>query len=192
MSRSCLYPLCFLMAISAASQSAASSVLRMDLEALATRADRIIVGTCDDRSAEEADGLLHTRTTFTVHRTLKGPVQDRLSVLLPGGDGDGVRQWIPGMPAFEPGEEVVLFLSAPDRGGRVWPIGLAQGKFAIWLDEDGTPRVTPSDGDMGYIPALGDASAKAAPLARIGGMALEDFETEVLSLVGGEGGVDAR
>ena len=192
MPRSCLYPLCFLIAISAAGQSAASSVVQMDLEDLATRADRIIVGACEGSITEEADGLLHTRTTFTVRRALKGPAQDRISVLFPGGESDGVRQWISGMPAFEPGEEVVLFLSAPDRGGRVWPIGLAQGKFEIWRDDDGTPRVTPSDGDMGYVPAPGYASAKPASLTRTGGMALADFEAEVLSLVGGEGDAGVR
>lgn len=186
------FTLCLLLALSAASQSTASSVLQMDLEALATRAERIIVGVCDERTIEETDGLLHTRMTFVVRQALKGAVQDRITVLFPGGEKGEIRQWIVGMPAFEPGEEVVVFLSSPDHLGRVWPIGLAQGKFQVWRDEAGNARVRPSDGDIDHAPALGTASAKPAPLARTGGMALEDFVDEVRALVGGEGDADAR
>jgi len=192
MSCSRLFSLCFLITISWASRSAASTVVQMDLAALATRAERIIVGVCEDRTIEEVDGRLHTRTTFAVRHVVKGPVQDRIVVLFPGGENDGVRQWVVGMPGFEPGEEVVVFLSSPDHRGRVWPIGLAQGKFAIWRDEKGNARVTPSDGDIAQIAAPGEATAKPVPLARTDGMALQDFLAEVGSLVGGGGDADAR
>ena len=188
-----LFPLCFLIALSGVSQSAASTVVQMDLAVLATRAERVIVGVCEDRTIEEVDGLLHTRTTFAVRHVVKGPVQDRIVVLFPGGESDGVRQWIVGMPVFEPGEEVVLFLSSPDHRGRVWPIGLAQGKFRVWRDRDGNARVTSGGGGIGHVPAPRGASAKPAPpLARTDGMALQDFLAEVRSLVGGGGDADAR
>ncbi len=109
----------------------ATTVQRFDLEDLTGNAAHIFVGACQTVSTEEVDGQVFTRYHFAVTQTLKGDPRQSLELLLPGGEFQGRRVRIPGMPAFVPGEELVLFLTSPNQRGHAWPVGLGQGKFRI-------------------------------------------------------------
>jgi len=185
--RLCRYLFASLIA-SALSSSAvcASTVVQMDLADLSTRAARIFVARCHaSEAAAEADRP-STRVEFEVTEVVKGSAASAEVVLLAGGVRDGVRQLVTGMPTFEPGEEVVVFLSAPDARGRSWPIGLGQGKFHVRRDANGDAFVVPGD-RAGHASSARPAAPDAPPEP------LTVFLDRVRSLAGAQPGApDAR
>ena len=68
-----------------------------------------------------------------------------------------------GIPTFEAGAEVVLFLSDPDAQGSPWPMGLSQGCYAVSenrrvllqrgaMPRLDTPAFKPTDGASVTVP----------------------------------------
>lgn len=168
----------------------ATTVLQLDLADLSRRASRIFVARCEASDFVDLEGRPHTRVVFKVLETVKGDEGERETVLFVGGELEGIRQWLAGMPTFEPGEEVVLFLTAPDSRGRSWPIGLAQGKFRVLRDDRGEPIVVQGGFDFDLVPP----PASARPAHRLpGSQPLGHFLDRVRDLAGtGEGRPDAR
>ena len=120
----------------------ASTVVPLSVAELTSRSQQIFHGICLDSHSIMEGGEVATHLRFLVSEHLKGLEQpDTLSVILPGGELNGTRFQISGMPGFSPGEEVVLFLTGADPSGRVWPVGLAQGGFHVRRSNDGAARV---------------------------------------------------
>ena len=84
---------------------------------------------------------IYTQYRFSVHEVVKGQAQNELVLVLPGGQYDGQRTEVAGMPEFELGQETVLFLSEPDAYGSPWPVGLGQGCYGVAVGDDGTRHV---------------------------------------------------
>jgi hypothetical protein len=157
----------------------ATTVEALDLADLSSRASRIFLATCRESVAEEVSGQVRTRVAFEVTEAIKGSREGMTQVVLPGGELAGRRQWLVGMPAFVPGDRVVLFLSAPDQHGRVWPIGLAQGAFRVVRGPDGEPLVVRSEGKAPTSAVSGSARPVTTPDRR---QPLQQFLDEVRSL----------
>jgi len=186
----CIYRLSLLGLALTQAEVSASTVLQMDLADLSRRASRIFVARCEARGFVAIEGRPHTRVEFQILETVKGNGGEREAVLFAGGELDGVRQWLAGMPTFEPGEEVVLFLTAPDTRGRSWPIGLAQGKFRVFRDASNRPIVVQGKPDLNRAPP----PAAARPVGSApGGQPLGLFLDRIRKLIGSEqGDGDAR
>lgn len=166
-----MLPLLFLLSLCGALQ--ATTLVRYDLEGLTRTADRVLVGTCRASQTELIAGQPYTRLTFEVGEVVKGEVGTRLEVCLPGGEYGGQRLHLAGMPEFAPGEEVVLFLTGPDRLGYPWPVGLGQGKFRVQRDAAAKARVFQDTGAARLYGARG---------ASLDGMELEEFLSRVRRL----------
>ena len=108
-----------------------TTVWRYDLEALSLQAERILVGRCSGSATEVVHGGLITRVVVAVDEVVKGTRTEEVVLRLPGGQANGRRLHVAGMPTFVPGEEVVLFLTEEDPDYGAWPLGLAQGKFRV-------------------------------------------------------------
>ncbi len=110
-----------------------TTVAALAFEDLVDDAARVFHGTCTDVRVERgATGRLQTRVTFSNRRALKGADDAQVEMVLPGGARDGQVLLIHGMPRFRPGEEVVLFATAPHaRSGLSVPVGLAQGVYRV-------------------------------------------------------------
>ena len=163
-----------------ASPLAATTVQRFDLEDLVTRADRIVVGICESAGPRLVNGQIYTTYTFGVDQSLKGDAGLRLELHLPGGLLQGVLSHIAGMPVFDPGDEVVLFLTATNELGHAWPVGLAQGRFSIVRDGRDIPRVFQELDGLSLHPS---GVAKRAPAINpVQGMPLDSFLKRVRSL----------
>ena len=159
--RTRLLPLLTLvLAIAWALPAAGSVARRLTLQELADSADRVVLAHLE--TSEAAWGPDHRRIyttwTFTVDEALAGPDGDRLTLVLPGGTVGRWSQRAFGVPDFEPGEPVVLFLRGDPRPV---PVGLNQGVLRLdpdtdrfvqrldgvhFIDDDGSPLGLPRAG----------------------------------------------
>jgi hypothetical protein len=74
--------------------------------------------------------------TFEVHKMIKGIPRRSITVKTSKALVD-----LGQIPVYEPGEEVVLFLTGKSRIGFQSPVGLGQGKFSVITAGDGTKSV---------------------------------------------------
>ena len=83
------------------------------LEELSNGADSVIVGTVVERSSywnDEHTGI-YTSVVLSVEERFKGTAsQDKITITLPGGEVDGIGEWVSEMPSFDQGEKAVVFL----------------------------------------------------------------------------------
>lgn len=129
-------------------RSVATSVVRFPFDALCAEADRVLHVECLSTESEldsEAQRVF-TRVRFRVIDAIKvatgsDAMPKEVQIRLPGGRAGGRTQFVPGMPAFQPGLETVLFLTPPVDGGSAWPIGLYQGCYPVVPDESGQRHV---------------------------------------------------
>lgn len=175
-----MLPLLLLLSLCGALQ--ATTLVRYDLEGLTRTADRVLVGICKESHTELIAGQPYTWLTFEVGEVVKGQAATSLEVCLPGGEYRGQRFHLAGMPQFAPGEEVVLFLTEPDRLGHPWPVGLGQGKFRVQRDGAAKARVFQDAGEARLYGTQG---------ATLDGVGLEEFLSRVRRLAK-EGPADAQ
>ena len=113
----------------------ATTVVRFEFDSLCSQAETIVLARCVDKSSLLDGDRIVTRTRFEVLELVKGTAEPQLVLTLPGGKVEGDRLHIPGIPQFEPGDQLVLFLSKPDARGSPWPMGLGQGCYRA-IEED--------------------------------------------------------
>lgn len=89
----------------------ATTLLKMDLNELISRADLIVIGKAGTYSSQSDNGEIFTYTTFTVEQVIKGDVATKeVAVKTPGGEKDGIVMEVPGAPQLTAGGAYVLFL----------------------------------------------------------------------------------
>ena len=161
---------------------AATTVQRFDLAALTTSAERIVVGVCSQAQSQWVRGQIYTRYVFSVSQIIKGPTISQLELHLPGGHLQGAVTRIIGMPVFAPGDEAVLFLTAANALGHSWPVGLAQGHFAIKRSTTNKPHVFQELDGLTLHTKPQSAPKKAPPDEPVQGMPLNQFLARVRAL----------
>ena len=162
-----------------------TTLLHYDLEELTRHADRVFVGVCESSRAELVDGRIYTRLQFSVKEMVKGAPAEEIVLRLPGGEYQGVRLHLVGMPAFTVGEELVLFLTAEDRLTHAWPVGLAQGKFRIEYSQPaGKAHVRRELEGVSLHHAPSASAKKIAPLEQPDGLPLDEFLDKVRGFAG--------
>ena len=115
---------------------------------------------------------IFTQTRFRVLNVVKGQADSEMVLVLPGGEWEGHRTYVPGIPQFAAGKETVLFLSKTDNFGSPWPVGLGQGCYPVQVDEDENRRVRLV---QGHTPLPPDVRAKPADNTSPIDMSLRDF-----------------
>jgi hypothetical protein len=118
--------------LSLACPAAATVGLAATVEDLAGEADAVLRGRvsgCASRWTSDHRHLV-TEVVLEVNERWRGEAPPRVVLRVPGGERDGVGQRIDGAPAFQDGEEVVVFLRRLP-GGAFRVHGMAQGKFRV-------------------------------------------------------------
>lgn len=124
--------------------ASATTLIRLSEHELVEQANLIVLGEIESVETlwadPDQDGIsqIYTSVTLQIEKRFKGVVSsDRLSFRVFGGKRDGVEHKIPGIPPFQPGEKVLLFL----RTGHVLSelVGLGQGKFSVRAGPNGRP-----------------------------------------------------
>jgi hypothetical protein len=122
-------------------EASATTLVRMDLAALARSAEIIVRAQCIHSETKWESESISTFDDFAVLETFKGAPAQTLRVRLPGGRVNHTEVRIEGVPAFATGEETILFVektSAGDYGITSW----AQGTFRIHRSAAGDARIT--------------------------------------------------
>ncbi len=148
----------------------AGSVVRMGWNDLVQASDVALHGRVLRTNARLCPGpwrgtrpMIETLIEVEVVDALRGDLGPRFVFSVPGGfvgsQSAGVGMRIAGLRTPEPGEELLLFLSAPSEPGWRMPIGLAQGCRRILRDQRGQAWI---ENDWREIEVL--ETGRAAPL----------------------------
>lgn len=108
-----------------------TTMLRLDAEQLAGRADAVVRATVAAAETGKRE-VVWTRWHLDVEEVLAGAAPERVVLEQPGGHAAGWSTVAFGMPRFEVGEEVVVYLDEVEGHWRV--SGLAQGKARVLAD----------------------------------------------------------
>ena len=120
---------------------------------LLERSDRVCCVECSscEPRLDRASGIVFTHVRFTVLEEMKGTGEKTFEIRIPGGEAEGMRTVVAGMPRFTRGQESVLFLkraqptgSTVDRPAKArWVVSLAhRGHVPIQKDKSGKRRLT--------------------------------------------------
>jgi hypothetical protein len=118
----------------------ATTLKRLDLNALVQRAEVVVRGEVKEVTTLLERGKVFTTVVVKVDKVLKGQPGEAVTLRLIGGRHGDLVTLVHGQPQFKQGEQVVLFLerSRPERPFMV--VGMAQGKFTVTTDKDGKTR----------------------------------------------------
>jgi hypothetical protein len=94
----------------------ATTLARMSLEKMARAAPLIVRARCAGNSTGWDAGEIWTFTNFDVEEIWRGSAPPEISVRLLGGRVGNLTSTVSGVPRFQPGEEVILFLEPTPRG----------------------------------------------------------------------------
>jgi len=133
----------------------------MDVEVMAQRSTEVVKGSVVSQEVVREGARIQTQVTVRVERGWKGRVGQGTSIVLvvPGGQIGNLAQTAAGIPEFQEGEQLVLFLWRPsDATGNSFRIlGLSQGHFRVkeqgnqWMamsDRRGLTRVVKKTGSQ--------------------------------------------
>lgn len=116
--------------------ASATSVVPMDLEEMAKASPNIVHATVISTNSHwnEDKTVIVTDVKLRVHDALKGGAAGEITVTQLGGVVGALRVEVPGVAAFRPDQEAVLFLS-PQKNGNHAITGFMQGQFDVLTDE---------------------------------------------------------
>jgi hypothetical protein len=156
--------ICLTLAAAWATSAGATSMMPLDLKALVSRADRVVLGTVVSSESRwtSAHDAIYTDAVVRVDRAYKGLIKpgQTVSVRREGGSVDGIGMRVHGAAALEVGEEAVLFLE--ERAGATWVVGMSQGKWRVTL-ENGKKMVRADLSGIAFVQP--GATALAGPRA---------------------------
>lgn len=165
---------CLLLVIAFVVEVRATTLVRMDLNALAHSAEIIVRARCAHSEARWESQSVWTFDDFDVLEIFKGASPQILRVRLPGGRVGRLEVKVEGVPQFANGEEAVLFVertSAGDYGVTSW----AQGTFRIHRESKGDARLTQ---DTSHF-AVFDPRTRQFATAGIRNLPISDFREQL-------------
>jgi hypothetical protein len=129
------------------------------LQEKVAKADLIVVGKVTDVQCrwDEPKTLVHTYVSVSIEEIVKGQsLDDKITITLPGGRVGDIAAIMPGMPSFQKGERVLLFLIRDRYSDNLYLVHGAHGKDSIMPDSrmGSTGKILPEflEEIRGYIP----------------------------------------
>lgn len=111
----------------------ATTLMRMSIEKMARTAEVVVRARCVTNVTGWDAGEIWTLTTFQIEEPWKGAPSSLITVRLLGGRAGNLTSTVDGVPRFQPGEDVVLFLERSRRGD-FSIVSWMQGTFRIRLE----------------------------------------------------------
>ncbi|HLW99573.1 MAG TPA: hypothetical protein VKR82_13075 [Candidatus Acidoferrales bacterium] len=156
-----------------------TTLVRMDLIALAHSAEVIVRARCINSEARWESGSIWTFDDLAVVEIFKGSPLQRLRIRLAGGRVGHLETKVDGVPHFVPGEELVLFVehnSASDYSITGWE----QGTFRVHRDTTGEAQLTQDSSHL----AVFDARTRQFATAGIRNISLSEFRERLSAALG--------
>ncbi len=177
-----LIALAVLLVLVASPLAQATVVEALDLQQLCEKCDSSFRGTCVASHPEWTSDHAYVVTVyeFRVTEWLKGGDGSGTTFVTHlGGEKDGVGTGVVGMPRYEDGEEMVLFINrAHEKTGCCLPLGFGQGAYHVKQSARGGLSVFRSfAGIVFWNPATGTTTEPSSEMK--GEQPLDDFLTEV-------------
>jgi hypothetical protein len=146
--------------------SLAGTALRLEVEGLTDRADLVFEGrVLSTRAIPTANGRIETEVQVFVQRAFWGAAGTQ-TFRMPGGSlPDGRSLVIPGMPAVEPGDDAIFFLTREGPTGVRMPVGLAQGKMDVFTDLQGYRALARNQAELSFVNPVTGEIVEADPRA---------------------------
>lgn len=136
----------------------ATQVRSLNLEQMTRDADRIFQGRCVQLQVvlDPTLGQVVTQAVFVPQRSAKGSVRGAVTIRLLGDQRASGEPGMatPGLPRFEEGEEVVLFLYKDSSVGLTSPVGFGQGRFKVLRDKSGRTMALNAFGNSRLLEGL--------------------------------------
>jgi hypothetical protein len=129
----------------------ATTVIRRSTEELTVLSEFVVEGTVTDVEARWRDDhkFVYTYVTIEVEEVMKGRLGESTIVLEElGGTANGVTATVEGVPVFEAGERVIVFLDVVEDAYRCH--GFAQGKFTVQDARGGRVVSRPTDVELTF------------------------------------------
>jgi hypothetical protein len=115
----------------AAAVPANAMVVKKDLYELGQEAYSVVSGRVIATESRWDDNLINTYVTVRVSQHMKGvPTESEIRIRVPGGEVENVGLHVSDAPWFEPGEDVIVFLT-PKTKGAYAVAGWFQGKLTV-------------------------------------------------------------
>jgi len=117
---------------------------------LTGQSEVIVVGKVNAMKSEwnKDKSRIQTNVTIAVDETMKGAVEGgTLTVVIPGGEVDGVGEWYSHSVAFKTEEEVVVF-AAKDKAGKYRVTSGERGKFIVAKEVKTGAKIIPNIGSL--------------------------------------------
>jgi hypothetical protein len=153
----------------------ATTVVEQDLPTLCNEANMAFVGTVTRTSSRWADAeqrRMETLVTFAQIVPLLGDPGEEITLRFPGGEIDGIREEVAGLPRFRIGDRAVLLVRGD---GGVSPIvGFHQGFFPVVDGPDG-PMVSNLAQRLMSSGTGGSVDAESTAVPRDESIPLETF-----------------
>ncbi len=151
-------------------------VPRMSLEEITERSERIVHGRClRTWMAWDAERqFIWTHAEIQVADTLKGARSATVIVSEIGGIVGDIGLMVEGMPRYQPGEEVVVFLFRVPNG--MWRSrGVGQGKYEV--------RAGRVRADLGGIALVEPAGVTRTAVTSLDGATVDEFKSRLRGLL---------
>jgi len=118
-----------------------ATLQQLSMNDLIVKSTAIVHGKVTASYAAFNNKIIYTHYTIQVSERFKGPSQNSIDVVVPGGTVGTLRQTFAGTPEFSVGDDYVFFLWT-SRAGLTQVMGLTQGLFAVAEDGSTDPETT--------------------------------------------------
>ena len=134
----------------------------MAAPAIIGQSDVIVAGRVGSLATEWTPNKerIQTRVTITVDETMKGSPGSSLTLVVPGGEIDGVGEWYSHTATFHNNEEVVVF-AAKDKAGEFRVAGGEHGKVLVTRDTKSGAKIIQNFGTLAQYKNVIAAAVKA-------------------------------
>jgi hypothetical protein len=159
----------------------ATTLMRMSVGKMTQAAEVVVRARCVATATGWDAGEIWTFTKFQTEDAWKGAPPSLITVRLLGGHTDNLTSTVDGVPRFQAGEDVVLFLTPTTRGDFTI-ISWMQGTFRVWRNRNtGEESVTQDTATF----ATFDSATRRFEANGSRNMQLDALRVQVVAALGG-------
>ncbi len=160
----------------------ATTMYELSLKNLSTGSDMVVQAkvTAVVKQWNPQKNMIYTYVRMNIRDDLIGDDEDKeIIIKLAGGQIGQTKLFVEGMANYKVGEENMLFLFTDPKNLKAFQtLGMYQGKYELYLDENNVTRVRQSS--SGHVKLV---SREKGPIEKGNDLTLQEFKTKVLQYI---------